>query len=1180
MGLFGRNRTPQRDSTGDYEHVSSDDEDDSDIEQDHPEPTEHSSFPLKASDLTPLFDGHSYEAIERIGGRDALLEKLKVNIDKGLSPRDTDDIEARETSFGKNKLPKPQSKSLWTLMWEAFCDKTLILLSIAALISLLVGIYEDYFSGTNEPDAPRVGWVDGAGILVAVLVVVLTNSINDYQKERQFRKLSSAKADRKVKVLRSERQMTIPISQLVVGDIYLLDSGEIVAVDGVLVEAYELRVDESSTTGETEAVFKKALVQDLIKEEEETEEGKNADWVITSGSRIQEGNGKMVVCAVGTKAAMGKAMMSIREDSGDAVTPLQQKLHLLAERIAYLGISAAVLMFGALLVKYFVSPHSTEPLDMVRSIMQILIQSITIIVVAVPEGLPMAVTIALAYATMQMYHEGCLVRVLSACETMGCATDVCSDKTGTLTKNEMRVCKSWIAGHETEIHEGAEKQDEIIDKFKKAVGHEALELFGRIVAADSSAFEELNDDEEESDGEDSSSHCPSGARRNSNDLMRDITTGPNFYDFGIPTPEGGIQDYVNDSDVTLNISPEKYHFVGSKTDTALLMFTRQLGYEYTAVRADFERKDRVLKEYPFSSDKKCELLLVRAENEHCLPRLYVKGAPEQLLESARFVLEKGDDDGDLQVVEINDKSRHDLTQRIRSYAEEGLRVLLIGYREVEESECRDLCLEDIEGDPSTDGLVIAGIVGIEDPIREGVVDAVRTCVRAGVVVRMVTGDNITTASTIAKKCGILSPGGVTMLGKDFRQLSDEKMKECVKKLRVLARSTPEDKKKLVRILQEVGGVVAVTGDGTNDAPALHLADVGFSMGSGTEVAKESSDIVLLQDTFTSLVTALLHGRAVTRSVRRFLQFQLTVNITAVVFTFVSALISPDGMGVLTAVQLLWVNLIMDSGAALALATDPPGDTAEDHLGRPEHRNAELVTWGMWKMICGEAVIQTVGCLLLFVYGGQWLNIDVDADEGMRQLRTVCFNVFVFMQLFNEVNCRVVGTHPEGHTDPQDESENANSERQNRRRSRFARIIRRIRLTLTGPFHGIFRNKFFLAVWAVTILGQVAIVEFGGAVFKTVPLNRELWIFSLAAGSSSLVAGLILRLAPRILPTPKWDQQRTVTSQISKHRMSWDWAIGSVRRELRVFESLRRHRGDGYGDVLVERARSNREVEEV
>lgn len=568
--------------------------------------------------------------------------------------------------------------------------------------------------------------------------------------------------------------------------------------------------------------------------------------------------------------------------------------------------------------------------------MDILIVAITLIVVAVPEGLPLAVTLALAFATTRMLKEHNLVRVLRACETMGNATTICSDKTGTLTQNKMTV----VAGT---IGKGAKFEASVSDEDKALPIPQAVRQY-------SSSVKNL--------------------------LLQSIVVNSTAF-------EGEEEDGVPS-------------FIGSKTETAMLMFARDhLGMDSVSR----ERSSAVVVQLvPFDSGRKCMGVVVKLPNG--IHRLFVKGASEILLTKAtRYV-------SDVTAEEITeaDLTNDDITSlntAIDTYAGRSLRTIGMLYKDY--SQWPPVGAKVMDDDPSMadfdsifNDMTFLGLVGIMDPLRPGVSEAVASCQKAGVVVRMVTGDNIVTACAIAKECGIYTDG-IVMEGPAFRQLTESEMDEKLPRLQVLARSSPEDKRILVRRLKELGETVAVTGDGTNDGPALKMADVGFSMGiAGTEVAKEASSIILMDDNFSSIVKAMMWGRAVNDAVRKFLQFQLTVNITAVLLTFVSAVSSPDRTSVLTAVQLLWVNLIMDTFAALALATDAP--TPEILNRKPTPKSASLISLNMWKMIIGQAIFQLVVTFVLYFAGEEILGY---TDEQSDELNTMVFNTFVWMQIFNE-----------------------------------------------------------------------------------------------------------------------------------------------------------------------------------
>ncbi|KAI1293186.1 hypothetical protein EDD11_008498 [Mortierella claussenii] len=1006
-------------------------------------------FGMTVEDLAPLTDPTNPKLPRDLGGIDKICQALKVDPKVGLNSdeagersvghSDAPKFEARSEHFGRNILPTVQSATFFQLLKKAYDDRTLILLSIAALVSLGVSIYEDYGPHHN-PDEPRVGWVEGAAILAAVAAVVFTNAINDYQKERQFRKLNAKKDDRSVKLFRDGREQEVNIKEVQVGDIMLMEPGDLLAVDGIILKSHNITCDESSATGESDALKKDA----------------EEKCYVISGSKVLDGSGSMLVTAVGKNSFFGKTMMAMREATPEE-TPLQIKLDHLAESIAKLGMAAAIAMLVTLVVKYFVQHAlSNDPMpdgaqifsDMVR----IVIQAITIVVVAVPEGLPMAVTLALAYATTQMLKDNNLVRVLSACETMGNATTVCSDKTGTLTQNKMTVVEGTLSLQTFTNLDDAKN-------WKKGVKDEIAQIIIEGIALNSSAFE--------------------------------------------------------DKDEKGNLA-----FVGSKTESALLGFIKFLGASYSNIRAE----TNVVKMYPFSSAKKTMSCVVETKGGHEKYRLYVKGASEIVLKACTHYI---DSDGDVKNLDSNARAKFD--QIISQYADKALRTIALSYRDVSSSEYKGFK----EDDAPNAKLVCLGVVGIQDPLRPGVVESVRDFARAGVTVRMITGDNIQTARAIAKNAGILIKGGLALTGPEFRAMSKEEQTEAVKRLQVLARSSPTDKTIVVRRLQELGEVVAVTGDGTNDGPALKMADVGFSMGiTGTEVAKEASAIVLMDDNFSSILKSLMWGRAVNDSVRKFLQFQLTVNITAVTLSFISAVTSDDNQSVLSAVQLLWVNLIMDTLAALALATEPP---SQEVLKRqPTSKTAPLINFNMWKMIFGQAIFQIAINLALLKFGATLFHLQspdgTTSRAHLATLRTMIFNTFVFLQVFNELNCRRI-----------DDSINV--------------------------FKNLYNNKIFILVQLIVIGGQYVIVQFGGQAFKTVPLTLNQWLITLAIGSLSLPVGLVLRLLPSSLIPEAVISHKSEAREplVSTGRLRWEGATNQLVSQSNFFEAIRKgHTHSGHG----------------
>ncbi|KAJ4858062.1 e1-E2 ATPase domain-containing protein [Trichoderma breve] len=994
---------------------------------------ENNPFAFSPGQLGKLINPKSVAAFVALGGLFGLEKGLWTNCRAGLeseqarnhplvysNDKPSSSFADRKRVFGENRLPERKSKSILQLAWIALHDHVLILLSVAAIVSLALGLYQTF--GQTEHEGAKVEWVEGVAIIVAIAIVVIVGALNDWQKERQFRKLNMKKEDRFVKVIRSGSPMAVSVYDVVVGDIMLLEPGDIIPVDGVFVQGHGLSCDESSVTGESN-LAKKVPADDVQQAllNEEGSELKRLDPFIISGARVLDGVGSFLVTSVGQNSSHGRTMMSLSEDPGP--TPLQQKLNVLAGYIAKLGGGAGCLLFTVLFIEFLIRLPGNDgsPEEKAQDFLHILVMAITIIVVAVPEGLPLAVTLSLAFATKRMTRENNLVRHLQSCETMGNATVICSDKTGTLTENAMTV----VTG---------------------ALGREPL-LFGdknQQLGLDDSALHQL-----------SSKLCT--------EVQNLLKTALAVNTTAFESEENG-----------------RMVFVGTKTETALLDWVRRY---FGLGPASLERANSSLEQlFPFKSEHKCMGAVIKlSQSDICKGeakyRLFVKGAPEVVLaecSTSLFEVSKC-----ISQVPMSEYQKDTIRHIIYGFTTQSLRTLALSYVDFQEwpphwlqADDSSTGSNDIELPDLLQDMTWVGVVGIRDPVRQGVPAAVEACRRASVSVKMVTGDNIETARAVGRECGILKTSsgeeGLVMEGQDFRRLPDKEKEEVAKDICVLARSSPEDKRILVKTLQSLGEIVAVTGDGTNDAPALKAADVGFSMGlSGTEVAKEASDIILMDDNFTSIVKALGWGRAVNDSVKKFLQFQLTVNITAVIITFVTAVSDNNETAVLNAVQLLWVNLIMDTFAALALATDPP--TGSVLQRKPEPRTASLISFIMWKMIIGQSIYQLIVCFVLW-FAGSGLGYPES------QLRTLIFNVFVLMQIFKLINSR--------------------------------RIDNKLNI-----FEGLHHNWLFMVMMSIMVGGQLIIIYVGGEAFVVVRLTGEQWAISIGLGVGSIPVGILIRLLP-------------------------------------------------------------------
>lgn len=747
--------------------------------------------------------------------------------------RSNDSFLDRLRIFKDNRLPEKKAKSIFELAWLAYNDKVLILLTVAAVVSLALGIYQSQ-SGKIED---KVAWVEGVAIAVAIIIVVTVGAANDWQKERQFIKLNKKKDDRNVRVIRSGKSREISVYDIMVGDVMHLEPGDMIPVDGLFISGHNVTCDESSATGESD-LLRKTPGDDVYDALRKNQSTKKMDPFIISGGKVTEGIGTFIVTAVGVYSSYGKTMMSLREPA--QTTPLQVKLNILAEYIAKIGLTAGLVLFVATFIKYLVGLNAIQGGASAKGqqFLQVFIVAVTIVVVAVPEGLPLAVTLALAFATTRMLKDNNLVRVLKACETMGNATTICSDKTGTLTQNKM----STVAG---------------------VLGTSAR--FGDKKSPESSETSSPQSPVE-------SKIAPSEADTHDVSIARFVAT---------LDPDIRLlltQSIAVNSTAFEGASDGHESFVGSKTETALLSFAR----DYLGMGPLNEERTNanVVQMVPFDSGRKCMAAVVKLHDS--LYRVLVKGASEILLGKCTRIIQ--DPAKGITETDMNHEYLEILTDTITSFASRSLRTIGLVYRDFEQwppkgipTQADDPQLADF--DKVFKDMVFLGIVGIQDPLRLGVADAVHACQKAGVYVRMVTGDNVLTAKAIALECGIHTEGGLVMEGPHFRKLDRREMNEIIPRLQVLARSSPEDKRILVKRLKDLGETVAVTGDGTNDAPALKTADVGFSMGiAGTEVAKEASSIILMDDNFASIVKAIMWGRAVNDAVKKFLQVRILFSI--------------------------------------------------------------------------------------------------------------------------------------------------------------------------------------------------------------------------------------------------------------------------------------------------------------
>ncbi|XP_034724792.1 plasma membrane calcium-transporting ATPase 2 isoform X2 [Etheostoma cragini] len=1046
-------------------------------------------FGCSVMELRSLMELRGTEAVVKLQedytGVEGLCKRLKTSPTEGLAGAQTD-LDKRREIYGKNLIPPKKPKTFLQLVWEALQDVTLIILEIAALISLGLSFYHPPGEsggescatgkgGVEDEGEADAGWIEGAAILLSVVCVVLVTAFNDWSKEKQFRGLQSRiEQEQKFQVVRGSQVIQLPVSDIVVGDIAQIKYGDLLPADGVLIQGNDLKIDESSLTGESDHVKKCA----------------DMDPMLLSGTHVMEGSGRMVVTAVGVNSQTGiiftllgagteeeekiekkggavedghqnagkmqdgnmeSNQIKVKKQDGAAAmemqplksaeggesdekekkkrvhgskkekSVLQGKLTKLAVQIGKAGLLMSAITV-IILVLYFAidnfvlqkQPWMPECTPIyVQYFVKFFIIGVTVLVVAVPEGLPLAVTISLAYSVKKMMKDNNLVRHLDACETMGNATAICSDKTGTLTTNRMTAVQCYMGDvHYREIPDPG------------ALSPKLLDLLVNSISLNSAYTTKI---------------LP-------------------------PDKEGGLPKQV-----------------GNKTECGLLGLVLDLKRDYQPIRNQIP-EEKLYKVYTFNSSRKSMSTVIKLSDGNF--RMYSKGASEIVLKKCNHILNEV---GEPRVFRPRDKDEM-VKKVIEPMACEGLRTICVAYR-------------DFSGDPEPNwddetsilnNLTAICVVGIEDPVRPEVPDAILKCQRAGITVRMVTGDNINTARAIAIKCGIIHPGEdfLCIDGKEFNrrirnekgEVEQERMDKVWPKLRVLARSSPTDKHTLVKgiidsTIADQRQVVAVTGDGTNDGPALKKADVGFAMGiAGTDVAKEASDIILTDDNFSSIVKAVMWGRNVYDSISKFLQFQLTVNVVAVIVAFTGACITQDSP--LKAVQMLWVNLIMDTFASLALATEPPTESLL--MRKPYGRNKPLISSTMTKNILGHGVFQLIIIFTLLFVGEKIFDIDSGRDAPLNsppsEHYTIIFNTFVMMQLFNEINARKI--HGE-----------------------------------RNVFDGIFRNPIFCSIVFGTFAMQIVIVQFGGKPFSCQPLNLEKWMWCVFLGLGELVWGQVIATIP-------------------------------------------------------------------
>lgn len=875
--------------------------------------------------------------------REELLSEFSSDSTKGLT---SNAVEKNREKFGSNSLTKKKSDSLLKRIWDASTEPMLLMLIAAGLIALAVNIFRKVTGGESD-------FLECIGVFVAIALSVVISVIMEGRSAKAFEALSKINSNMTVKVVRNGKTVSVSSEDIVVGDVLLVSAGDKLPADGRLLSAVDLSVNESALTGESYPVKKDA---DAVIDDEKLPLAERVN-MLYSGTFVTEGQGKILITAVGDKTEFGKIAGELNGQS-KSNTPLQEKLARLGKTITVMGVIAAAIVFISQVVSF--ATHGGLKID---TVMDAFITSIVLIVAAVPEGLPTIVAVSLSINIIKLSKQNALVKKMIASETIGCISVICSDKTGTLTENKMTVRYFY----DNEVHE------------------------------------------------------------NSADLTNDWLV----------------------HNICLNTSADlgdNGEFIGNPTECAMLnFFEASLSNDSEMHRYKTERDDHeTLFLFPFSSELKHMTTISKVDGKIVS---YVKGSPECLLP----------------MCDLSDDRLSQINTAIVAAEQKAMRVIAFAHKELDG--LADYS-EEAQHKQMESSMVFDGFVAICDPLRAEVSDAVKSCQSAGVGVKILTGDNIITAVAIAEELGLMTAGKIALEAKDIEEMTDAQLSEKLPDICVIARSTPTVKMRVVKLLKELGNVVAVTGDGINDAPALKNADVGIAMGiSGTEVSKEASDIVLLDDSFATIVKAVEWGRNIYENFKRFISFQLTVNIASVICVFVSVLMGLKAP--FTALQLLWINIIMDGPPALTLGLEP---NYSDLMSRkPTDRAENIISKNMFVRIFTTGIY--VSIVFLCQYHFNFLGAAPD------EMGTVLFTLFVLFQLFNAFNCR------ELHTE--------------------------------SIFKHLFKNKLMLGVVGLTFALQIIIIQFAGVFFGTVPLGLNMWLKLFAVSFSVIVLFELVKLLIRL-----------------------------------------------------------------
>lgn len=886
--------------------------------------------------------------IERLAKKPINLNQRSINVKSGLTEQE---VESQRKQYGTNEFSKPKERGLLRECLDIFKEPLMIILFIASGMSFLVGEYKD-----------------GVGICMAVLLGLIIGRVTEGKSKKAADALAKMTDDVLVKVQRNGRKHQVHKTEIVPQDIVFLETGDMVPADGIIIEATELKLREDMLTGESDQVTKEK------------------DSNVYGGTLVGDGNGLMLVTKIGDETEMGTIAKDL--DQGEQMTPLQVKLGKLGQRISSISSAVAGMLFIYMLIQIFRDSqlhvdlsswdafvHSLHDINIVfPSIKTAFIVCVGLIVAAVPEGLPTMINITLAITMTQMAKINVLIRKKEACETIGSVSVICSDKTGTLTENKMKVAKLTLDGHEVEL-ESAKKDSILLD------------------------------------------NC------------------------------------LINSTVDVEFNGTHQNYIGNPTEGALISMINHPTYQHVREEAT------IIRQIPFSSQNKYMLTVIQKSNKYLV---LSKGAPEVILKQCAFEMVNG------HKKVLSSLRTKAILEHIKKYQSDAMRVIAFAYLETSSlDDVMKICQWDHK-------LIFHGFVGIMDPLRSGVKESIECARSARIETKILTGDNIHTAVAIGKELGIVTPDKRVVEADYIDSLSDAELRREIKDIAIVARSMPNTKMRIVSALQKNGEVVAVTGDGINDAPALTKADVGIAMGiAGTEVSRNAADIILTDDSFNTIVESIKWGRGIYNNFQRYLQFTLTVNVIAFLITIISQLL--DQPLPFTTIHLLWVNIIMDGPPALALGLEPI--RASVMRRKPTSKHASIINHYMIQTIIANSIFMIIILLVQLQFnflGADLTRLTSDASES----QTVIFSLFVSLVLFNALNCREFG--------------------------------------LVSIIPNFLKNKIALQILLGTFLIQILVTQFASGFFNTMPLSLNMWMKIIAVGLTVVLFNEVMKLGLRIV----------------------------------------------------------------